>query len=81
MTLHINLPENPTVADLVAALKRCPQQGQVRDDILRDLTSIDIESDGDVRFSVLPRVAVKPTPTVQFKAPQRLLETMAGGNV
>jgi hypothetical protein len=81
MTLHINLPENPTVADLVAALKRCPQQGRVSDATYRALTSVDIDGDGDVMVSVLPRVEHKPTPTVQFQAPQRLLETMAGGNV
>ena len=75
--LPLLLPEDPTVADLIAVLERCPPNAKVTDMACRALTSVDLDRDGDVFLNVLPRVTYTPKPTVEFKVSERLLETMA----
>jgi hypothetical protein len=75
--LPLFLPENPTVADLIAILERCAPNAKVTDMAYRSLTSVDLDPDGDVMINVLPRIQYTPKPTVEFKVSARLLETMA----
>lgn len=70
----LHLPENPTVADLMAVLAKCPQNARVTDWTYQPLTSIDLDNDGDVLVNVLPRVKYTPKPTVEFKMPAGLIE-------
>ena len=75
--LPLLLPEDPTVADLIAVLQRCAPNAKVTDMAYRALTSVDLDRDGDVLLNVLPRIQYIPKPTVEFKVSTRLLETMA----
>lgn len=70
----LHLPENPTVADLMAVLSKCPQNAMVTDWTYQPLTSIELDKDLDVMISVLPRIPYTPKPTVEFKMPKGLIE-------
>lgn len=71
--LHLNLPENPTVADIVDALKKIDQTKRVFDDVYNPITAIILDSQGDVLISQLPRHVTKPAKTNPFNAPPSLL--------
>lgn len=72
--LPLPLPESPTVADLMAVLAKCPSSAKVTDVVYNALTSVDLDKDGDVMISTLPRVKYTPNPTVEFKMPAGLIE-------
>lgn len=77
--LPLLLPEDPTVADLIAVLERCPPNAKVTDMTYRALTSVDLDRDGDVMINVLPRIQYVPKPTVEFKTPAGLIEQARAG--
>lgn len=71
--LSLNLPENPTVADLIAVLQKCDQTKHVTDDVYHPVTAIILDSQGDVLISQLPRQVTKPLPTLVFNTPASLI--------
>ncbi len=72
VTLSLNLPENPTIADVIAALQRCDPTRHAYDEVYRPLTAVVIDSNGDVVFSALPRI--KPRPTISAMPAAELLD-------
>jgi len=71
--LHLNLPENATVADLIASLQRCPQNASITDDTYNPITAVVIDRDGDVMISHLKRINPESRTTMRFKMDEPML--------
>jgi hypothetical protein len=71
--LHLNLPENPTIADLVAVLQKCDQTKLVTNDVYEPITAVILDPQGDAILSKLPRKTTKPAPTLTFNMPPTLI--------
>lgn len=74
ITLPLNLPENPTIADVIHVLSKCDPTKLAFDEVYRPLTAIVLDSKGDAVFSALPRVNPEPRRTLSAIPAAELIE-------
>lgn len=72
--LHLNLPSDPTIADVIHVLSKCDPTKLAFDEVYRPLTAIVLDEKGDVVFSALPRVNPEPRSTLSAIPVAELVE-------